>query len=157
LKSGIRPEILAELHGNHSLLKCQSCGSKFSKTDVGWDNDRHGKGYRTDPVQPGQPSCPGCQGQLMSSVVNFGDPMPEDDLSRSVRHSRECDLFLVVGSSLVVSPANHMPQYALSSGAKLILINQGETPLDDMAHLRFWEAIGQVLPPMVNRVVELIA
>ncbi len=156
-RSGIRPELIAELHGNHSLLQCRVCGSKHRKAEVGWDDGRHGKGYRTDPIRRTQPLCPLCRGRLISSVVNFGDPMPEDDLERSVEHSRACDLFLVVGSSLVVSPANHMPQYAVAGGAKLILINRGETPLDDLAHLRFGEGIGRVLPPMVERAAELLA
>lgn len=157
LRSGIRPELIAELHGNHSLLKCRACGAKHQKTEVGWNNGRHGKGYRTDRPRPGQPRCPDCEGRLISSVVNFGDPMPEDDLDLSIKHSKSCDLFLAVGSSLVVSPANHMPQHALASGAKLILINQGETPLDNLAHLRFWEPIGQVLPPTVDRAIEMMA
>ncbi|MBU0515932.1 MAG: hypothetical protein KJ621_14290 [Proteobacteria bacterium] len=156
LRSGIRLELIAELHGNHSLLKCRSCGAKHQKAEVNWDDGRHGRGYRTDPPRNDQPRCPDCDGRLISSVVNFGDPMPEDDLELSVRHSKACDLFLTVGSSLVVSPANHMPQYALAGGAKLILINQGETPLDNVAHLRFWEGIGQVLPPMVDRAAELM-
>ena len=156
LRSGIRPELIAELHGNHSLLACLSCGGKHRKKDVGWDDDRHGKGYRTDPVSPDQPWCPVCGGRLVSSVVNFGDPMPEEEMGFAVTHSRECDLFLAVGSSLVVSPANHMPSYAVNGGAKLILINRGETPFDDVAHLRFWEGIGEVLPPMVRRAAGMI-
>jgi NAD-dependent deacetylase len=62
----------------------------------------------------------------------------------------------VVGSSLVVTPAADMPRIALESGARLVIINQGETPLDDVAHLRFQEQIGQVLPPAVAGLTRLM-
>jgi NAD-dependent deacetylase len=97
-----------------------------------------------------------CGGRLVSSVVNFGDPLPQKDLEDSFQHSSYCDLFVVVGSSLVVSPANDMPRVALRSGARLVIINQGETPMDRSCHLRFEEKIGEVLPPAVNKLKELM-
>jgi len=72
------------------------------------------------------------------------------------RKSSYCDLFVVVGSSLAVSPANDMPRLALRSGARLVIINQGETPMDRSCHLRFEEAIGEVLPPAVKKLKELM-
>ena len=78
------------------------------------------------------------------------------DLEDSFRHSSYCDLFVVVGSSLVVSPANDMPRLALRSGARLVIINRGETPMDRSCHLRFEEAIGEVLPPAVKKLKELM-
>jgi len=90
-----------------------------------------------------------------SSVVNFGDPLPQKELNDSFWHSAHSDLFIVVGSSLVVSPANEMPRIALQSGAQLVIINQGETPLDKNCHLRFEERIGNVLPPSVEKLKEL--
>jgi NAD-dependent deacetylase len=78
--------------------------------------------------------------------VDFGQFLPQKDLSLSFEHSRRCDLFIVVGSSLVVTPAADMPREALAAGARLIIINQGETPFDALAHLRFREKIGEVLP-----------
>lgn len=65
-------------------------------------------------------------------------------------HSRKSDLFVVAGSSLVVTPAADMPAEALRSGAKLVIINKGDTPFDSYAHLRFFEEIGAVLPPAVK-------
>jgi NAD-dependent deacetylase len=97
-----------------------------------------------------------CGGQLVSSVVNFGDPLPQKDLEDSFHHSSRCDLFIVVGSSLVVSPANDMPRVALRSGARLVIINQGETPMDSRCHLRFEEKIGEVFPPAVNKLKALM-
>jgi NAD-dependent deacetylase len=62
----------------------------------------------------------------------------------------------VVGSSLVVSPANEIPKIALKSGARLVIINQGETPMDRICHLRFEEKIGEVLPPAVDKLKDLM-
>ena len=67
-----------------------------------------------------------------------------------------CDLFVVAGSSLVVYPAADMPKVALESGARLVIINQGETPFDRLTHLRFWEGIGAVLPPAVEQLKKLM-
>jgi NAD-dependent SIR2 family protein deacetylase len=76
--------------------------------------------------------------------------LPERDLALAFEHSRKSDLFLVVGSSLVVTPAADMPAEALHAGAKLVIINEGKTPFDRYAHLRFFEAIGTVLPRAVE-------
>jgi NAD-dependent deacetylase len=65
-------------------------------------------------------------------------------------------LFVVVGSNLVVTPAADMPREALGSGAKLVIINQGETPFDDKASLRFYETIGDVLPAAIQRLKKLM-
>ena len=93
---------------------------------------------------------------MVSSVVNFGQSLPQRDLADAYGQSRKADVFLVVGSSLVVTPAAGMPRVALKSGARLVIINQGETPLDQSAHLRFEEGIGEVLPAAVARLKELM-
>jgi len=104
----------------------------------------------------GERDCPLCGGKLVSTVVNFGDSLPVKDLEESYKHSQNCDLFIVVGSSLVVYPAADMPRVALEVGAKLVIINQGETPYDKEAHLHFSEPIGEVLPPAVTRLKKLM-
>jgi NAD-dependent SIR2 family protein deacetylase len=136
LKSGVRPELLAELHGNVVKLRCTRCEAQFDRS-TGFD------------------TCIECGGRLAPSVVNFGQSLPRKALEDSYRWSEHCDLFIVVGSSLVVTPAADMPKVALESGARLVIINQGETPLDQLAHLRFWEGIGQILPPAVARLKEI--
>ena len=134
LRSGIRPDLLAELHGNIAKLRCQRCQVQVDKSQ-------------------GIDVC-SCGGRLVSSVVNFGDPLPQEELQSSFRHSKQCDLFVAAGSSLVVSPANEMPRVAVDSGARLVIVNKGETPLDNLCHLRFDEKIGEVLPPVVERLKE---
>lgn len=137
LKSGIKPELLAELHGNITKVRCTQCEFKMDRFED-------------------QAECPLCGGKLVSSVVNFGQSLPSKDLAESYQHSQNCDLFIVVGSSLVVTPAADMPRVALQSGARLVIINQGETPFDQYAHLRFSEAVGMVLPPAVEQLKNLM-
>nr|HID58822.1 hypothetical protein [Desulfobacterales bacterium] len=136
LKSGIYSDLLAELHGNITKLRCVRCGEKVDRS-------------------AGRTLC-SCGGKLVSSIVDFGQPLPERDLMLSFEHSRKSDLFVVVGSSLVVTPAADMPREALRSGAKLVIINQGETPFDRVTNLRFHERIGEVLPRAVNRLKMLM-
>ena len=93
---------------------------------------------------------------MASSVVNFGQSLPQHDLEDAYGHSKTADLFLAVGSSLVVTPAAGMPRVALQAGARLVIVNQGETPLDSAAHLRFEERISDVLPPAVAKLKELM-
>jgi mono-ADP-ribosyltransferase sirtuin 6 len=137
LRSGIYPDLLAELHGNVSKLRCARCEAEVDKST-------------------GLNTCPSCSGRLVSSVVNFGQSLPRKALADSYQHSESCDLFIVVGSSLVVSPAADMPKIALESGARLVIINQGKTPFDQVAQLRFWEGIGRALPPAVIQLRKLM-
>ncbi len=136
LRSGIRPELLAELHGNVTRLRCQQCETQVAKS-------------------LGLETC-SCGGKLVSSVINFGEPVPQKDLEDAFWHSSQSDLFIVVGSSLVVGPANELPEVALRGRARLVIINQGETPMDSRCHLRFDESIEDILPPAVNRLKEIM-
>ncbi len=136
LKSGIPFELLAELHGNISRVRCQKCQRTY---------DRSLEKKMCD-----------CGGTLVSSVVDFGMSLPAKDLARSYEESAKSDLFVVVGSSLVVTPAADMPGEAVRAGSKLVIINAGETPFDSLANLRFQEKIGDVLPPAVQRLKVLM-
>ncbi len=137
LKSGIKPELLAELHGNMTKLRCRNCQFVMDNFD---DHMR----------------CPLCGGQMKSSVVDFGDSLPVKDLDMSIRHAQDCDLFVVIGSSLVVTPAADMPRLAVEHGAQLVIINQGDTPLDQFADLLFAEKIGTVVSPVIQKLKVLI-
>jgi NAD-dependent SIR2 family protein deacetylase len=150
-RSGIRPELLAELHGNGQLMRCLGCGRLYTRREVGWDTRRWGPGYRTQEPMPGHPVCAACGGRLISSVVNFGDPMPQEELAKSEEHARRCDLMLALGSSLTVQPAASLVGLALRSGARVALVNEGKTPYDRKATIRVWTGIGEVLPPGVER------
>ena len=151
-RSGIRHELLAELHGNGKLMRCLGCNRLYTRQEVGWDTRRWGPGYRTQKPISGQPVCAVCGGRLISSVVNFGDSLPHKELALAERHARRCDLMLVLGSSLVVTPAASLVGLALKSGARVVLANRGKTPYDRAVALRVWTGIGEVIPPAVKRV-----
>jgi NAD-dependent deacetylase len=136
LKSGVLPDLLAELHGNIARLRCNRCQTQVDKSS-------------------GMDTCL-CGGKLISFVVDFGQPLPTKDLEDAYRYSQCCDLFIVVGSSLVIYPAADMPRVAVEAGAKLVIINDGETPYDRLVHLRFKEWVGEVLPTAVDQLDRLI-
>jgi NAD-dependent deacetylase len=87
LASGFPAERLAELHGNGKLMRCLGCDTRYTLEQVGWNRRRWGEGYRSQRPKKGQPSCPHCSGRLISSVVNFGDPLPERELLLAFEHS----------------------------------------------------------------------
>ena len=151
-ESGIEPEILAELHGNGKLVRCLECDRQYTRHEAGWDTSRFGPGYRTQKPISGQPQCANCGGRLISSVVNFEDPMPEKELNIASWHAQICDLMLVLGSSLMVNPAASLVGMAIEEGARVVLINQGKTPYDDYVSLRIPTGIGDVLPAAVDLV-----
>jgi NAD-dependent SIR2 family protein deacetylase len=151
-QSGIDPARLAELHGNGQRLRCLGCDRQYTRQEVGWDARRWGPGYRTSKPVAGQPSCGACGGRLISSVVNFGDPLPAQDFARAQQHARACDVLLVLGSSLVVEPAASLVGRALRTEVRVVLINQGATPYDAAVTLRVAAGLGEVLPPVVERV-----
>ena len=92
--------------------------------------------------------------RLKQAVIAFGEPMPEADVLEAERRARRCDLFVVVGSSLVVFPAASMPLHAVRGGAKLVIINDEATPQDEIADVVLRGKAGEVLPEIVRQVKE---
>ena len=154
LISGIKSELLAELHGNSNLMICLSCNKKMTHEESGWDKNKWGAGYRTSLVKESQPTCPHCKGRIISSVVNFGDPLPEEDYWNSQQHSELADVYLIIGSSLVVFPAADLPELARKNAAKMVLINMGQTPYDNLVDIKIEERIGDVITKIVSQVKE---
>ncbi|QEE15889.1 NAD-dependent deacetylase [Promethearchaeum syntrophicum] len=151
LKSGIHMKNIAELHGNRMLMRCLNCHKQFPKKGF-WNVDKWGDPSRKSPVHPNQPKCPECNGRIINSVVNFGDPMPRNELETSFYHSSLSDVFVVVGSSLVVTPAALLPKEATNHGSKLIIINQMETPYDNITDLRFFENASEILKEILKKI-----
>ena len=129
--------MIAEIHGNLSQARCQECGKKYKKT---WD----------------RPSNCSCGGKIKSFVIKFGDHLPKQELELSSTHSKQADVFLVIGSSLTTQPAGSLPILAKHTGAKLIIINRGKTKLDYLADLRFNEDSGEVLNAVVKEIERLL-
>lgn len=90
------------------------------------------------------PDCPECDGRLKHATVSFGQSLPSDVLETAVQWAGEADLFLALGSSLVVEPAASLPRLAAEGGARLVIINRDETPLDGIASLTVRATLGEV-------------
>lgn len=155
LKSGIDLDKIAELHGNSFLWKCISCDRRYKADEVGWDRRKFGNGYRTENEKEGQPLCPKCNCRIISSVINFEDPMPELELNQAELHSARSDVFIVIGSTLLVTPAADYPIIAKKNGAKIIIINLGSTGLDQIADIRVEGDCTEILPEILKLVNDM--
>ena len=123
-----------ELHGNTRKFYCMKCQKKYSLEDVS-------KKVEAEGIPP---KCT-CGGYIRPDVVLFGEALPADVLEKAREESMKADVFLVIGSSLVVQPAASLPVIAKQNGAKLIIINKDPTPLDSMSDLLFHQKATEVL------------
>jgi len=139
-KAGNSVEKIIEIHGTAFSVSCLNCGKHYDRDLI---EDRLRSGVKV-------PYCDDCSGILKPSTISFGQAMPQEKVQESLRLARECDLCLVLGSSLVVYPAASIPAFAAEHGAKLVIVNRDETPLDRMAHLVIHESAGQVLPKILK-------
>jgi NAD-dependent deacetylase len=138
--SGIAPADVVELHGNNTYATCLDCAARY---EIAWVKDRfHAAGGQA-------PDCEACGGPVKAATVSFGQSMPEHAMRRAEALTRACDLFLVIGSSLVVWPAAGFPLTAKRNGARLAIVNRDGTEFDEMADLVVHEDIGTVLAPFV--------
>lgn len=124
-KAGNSEEKILELHGTALYVSCLSCKKRYDRDEI---QERIRTGNKA-------PRCDACQGLLKPATISFGQSMPEREMQESYKRSAVCDLFMVIGSSLVVQPAASMPVVAKRGGAKLVIVNRDETPLDDLADM----------------------
>ena len=137
--SGIGAADVVELHGNNTYAVCLSCAKRY---ELSWVKERFSASGRA-------PDCPDCDGHIKSATVSFGQAMPEAAMQRAENMTRSCDLFLAIGSSLVVWPAAGFPLMAKRNGARLVILNREATELDDIADLVVRNDIGTVLSPFI--------
>jgi len=140
-KAGVPEEKVIELHGTARWVKCLSCHRRYPMEEI------------AKRLQAGEAKtvCSYCGGILKSATISFGEAMPAAETAEAERRSRSCDLMLVVGSSLAVYPAAYMPVYAVESGAKLAIINVGDTPMDRYATVCIAEKAGVAMSKIVER------
>jgi NAD-dependent deacetylase len=138
--SGISADHIVELHGNTTYAVCLDCAERFQ---LDWVKERF------DASGGSAPDCPNCGGYIKSATVSFGQAMPEDAMRRAETLTNACELFMVVGSSLVVWPAAGFPLMAKRNGARLVIINRDTTEFDEIADLVVHEDIGTVLAPFI--------
>lgn len=132
--SGIAQNDVVELHGNTTYATCLDCSRRYELDWVKTQFESEGRA----------PDC-GCGGHIKTATVSFGQAMPFDAMQRAEALSRSCDLFIAIGSSLVVWPAAGFPLQAKKNGAKLIVINREPTDFDEIADLVVQDDIGTVL------------
>ena len=139
-KAGSSAEKVIELHGTAFSVSCLSCGKAYDRDLI---EERLRSGVKV-------PYCDDCSGILKPDTISFGQAMPEDKVAASLRYARECDLCIVIGSSLVVYPAASVPTHAVEQGAKLLIINRDPTPLDARATLVIHDSAGKTLESILT-------
>ena len=137
--SGIASEHVVELHGNTTYATCLDCAARYELPWVKRFFDASGRA----------PSCTSCGGHIKTATVSFGQAMPEREMRRAEELTRSADLFIAIGSSLVVWPAAGFPLMAKRNGASLVIINRDPTEFDDIADLVVRHDIGEVLAPFI--------
>jgi len=145
-KAGVADDKVFELHGNMQWAVCLSCGKRYPfkqiKARLNGDEEI--------------PDCEACHGMLKPDAVFFGEPLPQKVLSEATHRSCNCDLFIVIGSTLIVYPAAYMPAYAVNSGAKLVIINLSPTPMDRQATVLIRAKAGEVKSKVIEQMKEKV-
>jgi NAD-dependent deacetylase len=133
--SGVPPDKVIELHGNASYATCLECGLRHELADL-----------RAPFFEAGViPACRACGAIVKTATISFGQPMPQIAMARAEAAAGDCDLFLVLGSSLVVYPAAALPLEARRAGARLAIVNREPTDHDPFADLVLHDELGPAM------------
>ncbi|MFH1003251.1 MAG: Sir2 family NAD-dependent protein deacetylase [Chloroflexota bacterium] len=143
-QAGVPDDKVFELHGNMRWASCLSCGQRYPFAQV--------KARLAESTDA--PTCPSCGSILKPDIVFFGEALPGEVLREATSRSSRADLFVVIGSSLVVYPAAYMPSYAVNAGARLVIINLSPTPMDSQATVLIRAKAGEAMPRIVTLVKE---
>jgi len=138
--SGVPDEQVIELHGNTTYAACLDCGERHELAPIRAAFERDGT----------LPRCVKCEGLVKTATISFGQAMPVLAMQRAERETLAADLFIVLGSSLVVYPAAGFPEMAKYNGAKLVIVNREETGLDRLADLVVHQSIGDTMGDAVG-------
>jgi NAD-dependent deacetylase len=138
--SGVPRDKIVELHGNTTYATCLDCGQRYEIADLRAAFEREGS----------VPPCDQCFGHVKTATISFGQAMPVPAMKRAEIETLAADLFIVLGSSLVVYPAAGFPQLAKQNGAQLVIVNREPTGLDDMADLVVRQPIGDTMGEAVG-------
>lgn len=138
--SGVAPDKVIELHGNGTYATCLECSQRYELVPI----------YAAFEKDETLPVCHACEGIVKTATISFGQAMPEGPMRRAEEETLACDMFIAIGSSLVVYPAAGFPAMAKRNGARLVILNRDPTPLDSMADLTVREEIGPELGEAVG-------
>lgn len=139
-KSGIPPGKIIELHGNSNYATCLDCAIRYELPDL----------KKEFLVNGTVPMCSACGGIVKTATISFGQAMPQQEVIRAEEATLTCDLFVAIGSSLVVHPAAGYPVMAKRNGAALVIINNEATDLDPICDLVLHHQIGETLSAVVD-------
>lgn len=133
---------IIELGGNAYRASCMDCGINIKR------------GYILKRLNAGDnvPHCPICGGRIKTGILLFNEPIPEEIIESAINAAETCDLFVVIGSNLVVYPANNLPIIAKKAGSKVIYFNLDQTMMDKYCTLRFLGDIKTNFPPLVKQI-----
>jgi len=134
-------ENVIELHGTNRFAACQHCWKEWPATAI------------IERVEKGEeaPECDACGGPIKARTISFGQAMPEKEMRLAMEASLKADLYVSIGSSLVVEPAASFPRLAKQAGAALVIINNQETPLDDIADIVIRKPIGETMRKLLRQ------
>ena len=132
--AGVPDNKITEIHGNAHYASCLDCGIRYELNSIK-------KAFLENETVP---YCDSCGGIIKTATISFGQPMPEEGMQIAQRKTLGCDLFITIGTSLVVYPAAGFPKLAKEIGAKLVIINNEPTDFDPIADLVIHEQIGKV-------------
>ena len=132
--AGVPEDKITEIHGNAHYASCLDCGIRYELNSIK-------KAFLENETVP---YCDSCGGIIKTATISFGQSMPEEGMQIAQRKTLGCDLFITIGTSLVVYPAAGFPKLATEIGAKLIIINNEPTDFDPIADLVIHEQIGKV-------------
>ncbi|HYB98929.1 MAG TPA: Sir2 family NAD-dependent protein deacetylase [Candidatus Limnocylindrales bacterium] len=140
-KAGSSPERTTEIHGSSLRAGCIDCGASHDREQL------HRRLVAGEVVVP---SCDVCGGRVKPATISFGQSMPERETAQAFEAAEACDLMLVVGSSLQVYPAAALPDTAVAAGSRLIIVNNEETPKDDIADVLLRGSAGESMSLLVR-------
>jgi NAD-dependent deacetylase len=138
--SGVPADRVIELHGNTTYAHCLDCARRYELEDIRVEFERAGEA----------PVCGSCGGFIKTATVSFGQSMPPAAMIRAEEETLASDLFITIGSSLVVYPAAGFPEIAVRNGARLVILNREPTGLDPLADLVLHREIGETLGEAVG-------
>ena len=132
--AGVPEDKITEIHGNASYASCLDCETRYELRPI----------KKVFLENGAVPYCDSCGGIIKTATISVGQSMPEEGMQIAQRKTLGCDLFITIGTSLVVYPAAGFPKLAKEIGAKLVIINNEPTDLDPIADLVVHEQIGKV-------------
>jgi NAD-dependent deacetylase len=139
-KAGNSPDKIIEIHGTAFTVSCLSCTRSYDRDEI---QERLRSGVKV-------PYCDHCGGILKPDTISFGQAMPQEKMDLAFMYADQCDLCIVLGSSLVVYPAASVPAHAVRKGSRMIIINRDPTPLDAEADLVIHESVSKALGEMLG-------